>query len=218
MNIIGYMNGYNEKEDGILVAHDGALSMLQFLFLKPKSGVIEKTGHFLHRNIMDKEADFISAFLYNDSFYYGVVGVNTQSLAFLTSPLNKEMTVYSEWFRSLRIPLVISEDVYNIEETGETRHIGFIIIGEEKKRLELYEALDACTAKERQNKLINRDKFYEALRIFYESDYYRARNKFSEIFKECPDDMVVKWYLFESERCLNGFVDQVMPGRLRVDD
>ena len=43
----------------------------------------------------------------------------------------------------------------------------------------------------------------EALKLFYQSDYYMARNAFSELLKTNSTDELVRWYLFESERLLN---------------
>ena len=52
------------------------------------------------------------------------------------------------------------------------------------------------------------DKFDEALNSFYEKDFYISRTLFSDILKEMPDDALVKWYVFESDRYLNESVDE----------
>ena len=46
-------------------------------------------------------------------------------------------------------------------------------------------------------------RFEEALRLFYEKDFYFARSRFSEVLRFSPDDELSKWYLFECERYLN---------------
>ena len=216
-NIVTFMSDYNDNQDGILVSHSGDLTLLQFLFLGENKEVALRTNHFLHRNIIDDTTSFVSAFLYYDSFLYGVAGINSQSLVYLTSEVTRLMSLYADWFKSLRVPLVLTEDVLSREEAGECRHIGFLFEPEGKRRIELYELLDANPAKERQLKLITREKFEKALSVFYEEQYYQARNLFSEVLKECPEDLVAKWYVFESERYLNGERDEQFQGRLRAE-
>lgn len=217
-NIVSYMNQYSEREEGILVSEDSSLSILQFLFLSSCRSVSSQTTHFLHRNASDEESGFVSVFLYYGEFLYGVVGVNTQSLIFLTSKHAKEMEGYAAWFERLNIPMIVTEDIVDREDTGQVRYIGYIKLSGIDKHLRLYEVLDACSARERQLKLVNREKFEKTLELFYSRDFYLARNNFSEIIKECPDDEVAKWYLFECENYLNGGADPNESGSLKITD
>ncbi len=82
--------------------------------------------------------------------------------------------------------------------------------------MNLFEVIDAEVARLRQIKLTTREKFEETLELFYSKEYYLARNQFSEILKECPEDNLVRWYLFESERYLNGENKDGDEGRLRI--
>ena len=63
--------------------------------------------------------------------------------------------------------------------------------------------LDACPKAERQAKLDDLETFEKGLELFYKRDYYIARNTFSDILKRNPQDEIVRWYLFESERLLD---------------
>ncbi len=215
VNIVAYMAEYTDDKDGILVSYDGSLTELEYLFLDEKTSIIDKTNRFLHRNAFDVDSVFVSAFLHHDPFTYGVVGVGAQSLSFLTTQYNKEMKDCAFWFETLKVPLVITEAILYREDPGEIRYIGFAVIAGIK--VELFEVLDACSAKDRQNKIVQRDKFERSLSAFHKGDYYKARNQFSELFKEFPEDLLVKWYLFESERYLNGGTDSVATGRLRME-
>ena len=217
VNIISFMDHFSEKEDGILVSQDSSLSVLQFLFLDRERHTTSTATQFLHRNTSDRGSDFVSGFLYYDDFIYGVAGTRTQCLAFLTSIHTKEMESYAIWFQSMRIPLVITESIARREDTGQIRYIGFIILDSDGRKIKLYEVIDASPAKVRQLKLMSKDKFEETLELFYSKEYYLARNQFSEILKECPEDSLAKWYLFESERYLNG---ELAPsdGELRISD
>ena len=146
-----------------------------------------------------------------------MAGIKSQSLCFITSSHSKEIEDYALWFADMRIPLIITESVARREDAGQTRYIGFIILSSDDRRVDLYEVIDAESARLRQLKLTTRDKFEETLKLFYSKEYYLARNQFSEILKECPEDALARWYLFESERYLNGEADSNARGELRLD-
>ena len=203
-NIMSFMNQFTEHQEGVLVAQDSSLSVLRFFFLKDFTESSSKAVQFLHRNSSDENSGFVSAFLYSDSFIYGVAGIKAQSLCFITSARTKELELYAEWFGEMKVPLVLTDGVAKREDAGQTRYIGFIMLGGGRERIDLYEAIDAESARIRQLKLTTREKFEETLHLFYSREYYLARNQFSEILKECPEDSLAKWYLFESERYLNG--------------
>ena len=216
-NIMSYMSQFEEEQEGILVSQDSALSVLRFFFLKDFVQTVSRAAQFLHRNASDRESQFVSGFLYSDSFIYGVAGIKSQSLCFITSSHSKEIEDYALWFADMRIPLIITESVARREDAGQTRYIGFIILSSDDRRVDLYEVIDAESARLRQLKLTTRDKFEETLKLFYSKEYYLARNQFSEILKECPEDALARWYLFESERYLNGEADSNARGELRLD-
>ncbi|MCR4657916.1 MAG: hypothetical protein K5770_17085 [Lachnospiraceae bacterium] len=214
VNIVTYMAEFTDENDGILVSYDSALGTMDYLFLHEDTRIMEKTNRFLHRNAFDDDSEFVSAFLYRDDFTYGIVGAGAQSLSFLTTKYIKQMKNYAIWFEELMVPMVVTEDILNREDIGENRYIGFIAI--EDFRIRLYEILDACPAKERQQKIVQREKFEKTLASFHKGDYYRARNQFSEILRDCPEDLIVRWYIFECERYLNGEADPIAAGRLRA--
>ena len=70
-------------------------------------------------------------------------------------------------------------------------------------KFNLYEVLDAYPARERQCRIDTLTKFNEAIKLFYQSDFYFARTLFTEILKDCPEDDVAKHYIFRCESCLN---------------
>ncbi|MBO6137305.1 MAG: hypothetical protein J6O71_01710 [Lachnospiraceae bacterium] len=218
-NIIDYMDRYADNRDGILVSQDSSLSMMQFLFLEDSKNTSEIATQFLQKNFSDNGSDFVSVFIYKTSFMYGVVGIKEQSLTFLTSKDSHIVEEYSRWFESMRIPLVVMEEVRERERIASTRFIGYIIPDPETgDKINLYEVLDACPARDRQLKLVNKEKFEGTLELFYSRDFYLARNRFSEILKDCPEDEITRWYLFECERYLNEAVDEKNFGELRKRD
>lgn len=202
---VSYMEQYAENREGILVSQDSSLSLMQLLFLESENRVTGQAVQFIQRQLSDPDAAPASIFLYYASFVYGIVGISAQSLTFLSTRHSEDYERYAKWFRKLGVYVVVTAKVKEREELGENRYIGFIRLKEEDSYTDeaLYEVLDACPMRERQMKIINKEKFESALQIFYQKDFYTARNRFSEVLKECPEDEITRWYLFESERYLN---------------
>ncbi|MCR4908753.1 MAG: hypothetical protein K5985_07965, partial [Lachnospiraceae bacterium] len=207
-NIISYTEQFSDRKEGVLVSRDSELSILQFLFLKERQDVIHLATQMIHRNMSDNEAAFFSVFLYYCPFRYGIAGVKAHSLGFLSSGHSKEYEAFAKWFQRMRLYLVITDSVRARESGTEIRFIGNIRLEGEEENRPVFEVLDACPARERQMKLINKEKFEATLNLFYEKDFYLARNRFSEILRDCPEDEITKWYLFECER----YLSEVRPG------
>lgn len=217
-NVISYMDNYVGDKEGIMVSHDSTLSLLQFLFLKDSKDTVSKAVQLLHRNDTDPESDNLSVFIYMTSFTYGVLGINDKSLTFLTSENAKQLEQAAEWLDSKKVPLVVTEWVKDRDNPDPLRYIGFIRLrsGEGTTDVKLFEVLDACPARMRMIKQSLKDRFEETIEHFYNKDFYLARNRFSEILKECPEDEMARWYLFECERYLNEGVNYENHGELPI--
>ncbi|MBO6148410.1 MAG: hypothetical protein J6O55_03635 [Lachnospiraceae bacterium] len=213
-HIVSSIQDFQDKQDGILVSSDSTLSTLQMLFLNEEQPIT-----LLATQLLSQVAEYgfpISVFLYRDNFIYGVVGTEMQSLTFLTTERAGELQRFAQWFRELRLSLVVIEEVINMEgSTVARRFIGRMRMHEDESVDAVYEVLDACPARERQLKLMNRERFEATLELFYNKDFYLARNQFSEILKEQPDDEISKWYLFECEHYLNEGIEDWNSGLLR---
>jgi len=104
--------------------------------------------------------------------------------------------------------LVITETVKRRENINlPLRFVGYAGKDTDGNMVQLYEVLDVYSAKKRAERIATLDRYNEALRLFYEKDFYIARTKFSDILKETPDDDLVKWYVFEADRYLNENVE-----------
>ena len=91
--------------------------------------------------------------------------------------------------------------VHDISEQYTYRYIGYV--EENEMVFKLYEILDVYTEKERRIRLSANEKFQQALELFYQDDFYLARNVFTDVLKECPEDGLAKWYMFACEYHLN---------------
>ena len=72
-----------------------------------------------------------------------------------------------------------------------------------KYEFRLYEILDACPQSQKLGRIKNRQRFEQALELFYNNDLYLARSAFTEVLKECPDDGIAEWYIFACDELFN---------------
>ena len=72
-----------------------------------------------------------------------------------------------------------------------------------KTSYKLYEVLDCYGELERAQREQYDVRLQEAIRCFYQNDFYLARNLFLAILRLCPQDGVARWYLFACEHYFN---------------
>lgn len=191
-----------KEHDGIILAGNSELNTLKLMFK-------DETIKALHFGIetVTREVDmqqWVQAFvlLHRTAFIYGVVGNEEQAFSYIHS---KEMNIlekYVDMLRDMGVRMAVTDYVYElVEHETEARYIGFVMDG--NYSFKIYEILDAYPSKERLCRIDLKPKFQKAMNLFYQSDFYLARNTFSEVLKECPSDEVAKWYLFLCEKYLN---------------
>ena len=110
---------------------------------------------------------------------------------------------------------MVTGAVVEHEHCGDTRYIGFIVAGD-RVRIDLYEVLSGSSARVKEAKKKLAASFEAALKLFYAQDFFLARNAFTDILRDFPEDELVKWYLFECESRLNGDIDTDFTGALHI--
>ncbi len=199
---------YQKQKDGIFISSSSDLSFIKLLFLEESTEAAHFGINFMEalREWQKQEYPNACILMHYAPFVYGIAGTNDQASAFLSSPETEDLEDYMDWFRRMRLSLLITSAARDHESSQyDLRYIGFVIPDAEhpENHVELYEVLDACSTRVRQIRLLTREKFSEALDLFYKQDFYFARNSFTEILREMPEDEITKWYLFECERYLN---------------
>ena len=193
------LSSLKDNYDGIILAGNSELSVLKMMFRQDT----EKALHFGIDAVSREMKSNMFVLLHTTSYIFGVAGDDVQTFTYIHS---KEMNVlekYVDMFRDLGIKMAVTDRVYEqVKNEAKSRYIGFVKDGDFV--FKIYEILDAYTAKERLRKIDLQLRFQKALNLFYQSDFYLARNTFSEVLKECPTDEVAKWYLFLCESYLNG--------------
>ena len=195
----------NREREAIIVGESEGLAVTELLFLEDANYSQDFAVNLIRsEQEKNRQKSDMSVLLYYGSYTYGIAGTESESLPFLLAAESHELSRLAEWFYTLNVHAVVTADVKDREpDVYDTRYIGFVRLSGSGRELKLFEVLDACPKRERQAKLDDRDRFSEALALFYQKDYYIARNAFSDILKRNPTDEIARWYLFESERLLD---------------
>ena len=217
--LLNYLKDHPEQE-GVIVSDTDSLTSVELLFDEEAKSTGDFAVDFL-RDCRETRSNIKSpsVFLYHGQFEYGVTGTEDQSRVFLLSRGSGELINLAKWFRKQNLGVVVTEEIKKRERNAfDYRYIGFVYIEESGVEMKLYEVLDGCPKKERELKILYRSKFDEAIKLFYQNDYYMARNSFSEILKNNPSDEIVRWYLFESERLLDSRGrSEYKPGAIHIN-
>ncbi|MBO6215107.1 MAG: hypothetical protein J6N76_06180, partial [Lachnospiraceae bacterium] len=209
-----------DRTNGIIVSTKSDLSAIRMLFMEDNRNSI-RFGIDLSNEVRYNPAIPNSTIIVHyDRYMYGVVGTDQLSYTFLAADDMKKIEEYANWLGSLGIVMAITEPVKERENgSWDLRYIGFILPdpNDKLRRINFYEVLDADESESRRNKKRMENEFKEALDLFYEMDFYFARNAFTDILREAPEDDMTKWYLFECERLLNESALSDFVGELHFD-
>ena len=206
---IGAIGDFQKEHGCILIGKSPDDNLIQmFLTENEKDSVEFLTGVFnVHNQGNDRIS--LSTTIFYDRCLFGVTGTDEETTTYLDADRKQMLANINNIVSNLKLGLIISEDIKEREHVeGPLRFIGFVGCGTTYGAMRLYEVLDACPARIRERKIALLNKFNEALDAFYEKDFYISRTLFSDILKELPDDSLVKWYVFESDRYLNEIVDE----------
>lgn len=141
--------------------------------------------------------------LHRAQLIYGVAGDEKQMFSYLYSEEIRILQNNMDRLRVMGVRMAVTDCAWETDgENAASRYIGYIEEG--GYRFHLYEILDAFSAQERDRRLACRPDFQRALMLYYQSDFYLARNLFSDSLRTCPMDGAARWYLFLCESGLSG--------------
>ena len=142
--------------------------------------------------------------LHRASFLYGVAGQEERLFPYLSSGELEFLGSFVPRFHEIGVRMVMTESYWKqLEGSGYVaRYIGFVS-DEDKGAYKLYEVLDAYPELEKKLRWGYDQRFQEAINLFYHNDFFLARNLFSALLRACPEDGIVRWYLFACECYFN---------------
>ncbi len=198
------LNRHREEQQGILISGDNDLQSMKFLFLNEVAQAVAFGINAIREmdSIGGPDQGKLIMFAHRSEYLYGIAGDEEQALTFLASEEWKLLEPYSKRLLAAGVRMVVTDSLIDaMPQDVNCRYLGYV--GTEQMAFKLYEVLDACPELERRRKLKADAKLQQGIRLFYKDDYYLARNAFSDALKECPEDHLIKWYLFICEHYLN---------------
>lgn len=162
----------------------------------------EKTG-FSGKNAASGNAPEFFFLAHKTEYFYGLAGTGERAFPLFVSGEMEFLTSLLGKFEGLGVEMAVTEQAAEeLQPSCSKRYIGFVK-DRTGKCFKLYEVLDVCAKEERLRKEALDEKFQEAVQMYYRNDFYLARNQFSAIIKEYPEDGIARWYLFACEYYFN---------------
>lgn len=195
-----------DRHNGYLLSNEFNLASMKAVFPEQPDDCV-KAGVDVLGSAEALEAGIRPAFsliLHDAHFLYGLAGTEDRVFAFLSSAELDFLEELSGNLQAAGVRLAVTDrQLSRLKGSYSSRYIGFVSSRDGKYTYKLYEILDVYSDVEKAARLQYDGKFQEALRCFYQDDFYLARNGFSAILKTCPEDGIARWYLFASERFYN---------------
>lgn len=192
---------------GFLALGEFDLSGIRILEPGKNTGAVSFGNRLLTSNrenwrVSDEKPEMF-LMVHQTDYLYGLTGTSDRSFPIFVSGEMEFLASYIDRFAGSGVGMVMTEQaILNKGEEKESRYIGYLK-GPAGGKYHLHEILDVSPEAERQLKKKLRPEFEEALKLYYQDDFYLARNRFSTIVKECQEDGIAKWYLFASEYYFN---------------
>lgn len=189
---------------GCMISNGLRLSAMETLFPSAPEDGVRAGLDFLGRT-QKKSGEGIPAprpmlLLHRAPILYGIAGQESRLYPYLSSSELEFLGGFSQRLYEAGACMVATEAYWEqLKGRGFTgRYIGFVSNGE-KEAYKLYEILDAYPELERKLRVGYDHRMQEAINLFYHDDFYLARNLFSMLLRACPEDGIVRWYLFACE-------------------
>jgi len=184
-----------KKNGGIVLNSNSDLSTIQLLFQEEISKAVQ-----FGKTAAKEDDTFV--LLHRTSFVYGIAGEEEQAYTYVRSKETKVIEKYIDNLKAIGIRMAVTDYVQEMLPSETLyRYVGYIEEGD--LRLKLFELLEAYPEEEKQCMIENSAKFNEAMKLFYQSDFYFARRILNEILNQCPKDEVSKYYRAKCEKYLN---------------
>lgn len=134
----------------------------------------------------------------------GLAGGSRQVYPYVTSLEMETLGRYVGRLKDSGVRIVVTEHTWQqVQGQVEGRYLGYVTSPDQKYEFRLYEIMDACPQSQKLGRIKNRERFAQALELFYSNDLYLARNAFADVLKECPDDGISEWYVFACDKLFN---------------
>lgn len=196
-------------EGGVLLTGGFDLSAVRVLFAQSPDRGVHAMLSLIGETVGAKNGTDCCVLLHHAHFLYGIAGTQDEAFPYLAS---SEVSFFSSKLADMAetgCRLVVTEQfLRTLSESFSTRYIGYFAAADGRTSYKLYEVLDCYGELERTQREQYDARLQEAIRCFYQNDFYLARNLFLAILRLCPQDGVARWYLFACEHYFNAGVGE----------
>jgi len=204
----GTLDACLDENEGYMLSNGLRLSLVETMFPRSAADGVQ-AGLDFWGQARETSVDGLPSprpflMLHSTSFLYGVAGQEDRLFPYVSSAELEFLGSYAQKFCEADVRIVVTEACWKqLDNRFVGRYIGFVSNGDGGQAYKLYEILDAYPELDRDLRKGYDERFQEALNLFYKNDFYLARNLFSSLLRACPEDGIVRWYLFASERFFN---------------
>ncbi len=207
-SVITTLGTYQREHDCIIIGKHPDMSFMQVLFMQNEKNIVSVLINIFNDNVKEGHEGDLSTVLYFDQYRFGVLGSDEEATTYFEADNNALASRISNFVKKRGLGLIITDTVMDRENIKTPlRFVGYAGTDKAGNMVRLYEVLDAYPARVRAQRIATMDRYNEALKSYYEKDFYIARTKFSDILKDSPDDALIKWYVFESDKYLNETIE-----------
>lgn len=212
MKIVGYCFGLiretGRRHGAVMASNEFDLSGIRVLYPDVQRAAVPFGIELLTANREKQMGSLLKAdmflMLHKTGYLYGLAGDEEQAFPFFASGEVEFLESKVSGFRGTQVGMVMTGQAFEQTDFNcDSRYIGYLTYAEGNMLFRIYEILDVCPYAERTMKKKLNGDFQKALQLYYENNFYLARNQFSAIVKECPYDGIARWYLFASEYYFN---------------
>ncbi len=193
-----------KEQQGILLPDNLNLTAWKILFLNQGEQALQFAIDTLSG--FPKDDNAFTILFHHASCHYGIAGNSERAYSYFISKESDAFGKYLLQLRDAAVKLAITKKVHDqLSSNIKSRYIGYLELSGEPQ--ELYEILDTCQEPERTQKIKADKSFQNGLQLYYKNDFYLARSYFAKVIRECPSDLIAKWYIFSSEKIMDGKID-----------
>ena len=218
-NTFGVLHDCVQENNGSMISCTLRLSCMETMFPRhPADGVragLDFLGRIGKKHEGGGPVPKPLLILHKASFLFGVAGKQERLFPYVSSAELEFLESFAPRFHESGVRLVMTEAYWSeIKNAGfNARYIGFVSDGG-RNAYKLYEVLDVYPELERKLRIEYDQRFQEAINLFYHNDFFLARNLFSTLLRVCPEDGIVRWYLFACEHFFNTTGEEAVDYRL----
>ncbi len=200
--ILGLISKYQEENVAYKISVASDMSEMDMVMPEDANKACEVGIELSHA--YGKVGNGVCIFMHYTDYIYGVTIAEDEATQYLLSADMMRIKSRLPLLNELKLSMVVTGAVLDREmDKPSSRYIGYWLLGNDN-RLDLYEILDACPDEIRHMREETLELFSEGIELFYDSNYYLARNNFAKVIKLDHSDAVARWYLFTCEKHLDG--------------